>query len=84
MLEFAHREDLVSLTHLIGERNLMFSPLRRVPKIPDEPPFMSQLGLRLKTKKTCALNLKKKNENNNNMPDKYQRITTYVIQVKNL
>lgn len=51
MLEFAHREDTVSLTHLIGERNLMFSPLRRVPKIPDEPPFMSQLGLRLKTKK---------------------------------
>lgn len=54
MLEFAHREDLVSLTHLIGERNLMFSPLRRVPKIPDEPPFMSQLGLRLKTKNVCT------------------------------
>lgn len=62
----------------------MFNSPQKSPKDPGWAPIYVSTRFEAKNKKMCALNLKKKNENNNNMPDKYQRITTYVIQVKNL
>lgn len=93
-MEAAHLKSWNAWIRSQGRPSQLDAPYRRKkpdvqspqksPKDPGWAPIYVATRFEAKNKKTCALNLKKKNENNNNMPDKYQRITTYVIQVKNL